>query len=352
MARPPKAFASWVTPGLFMLFFDERRGYIRKERAISRRKAQQVPTGLNRRKGRLPCAKTPYGNALMPLRAWIEPGKRLLKNVLFLTIGSCLSAISINGILIPNHFPAGGISGLCLLLHYQFPELPFVAFFLMFNVPLFAVAWRYVGRRFFVYSILGLAIFSLAVQFVHVPVPLTDKMLSALLAGIISGAGVAIILKSYGSSGGTDILAVLLLKRFSIRLGSTALALNILVVLLSFFLSTLEIILYTVIFLYVSAKVLNLVFMGMSQRKVVLIISKEWEHLSARMLAEFSRGLTIIHGQGAYSQRDEKILYAVITLRDLGRVKDIIRDVDPKAFVVVTETLEVMNPRVGNQPHW
>lgn len=288
----------------------------------------------------------------MPAQTWIESGKSVAKNVFLMSLGSCLSALSINGILIPNHFPSGGITGLCLLLHYQLPELPFVLFYLMFNVPLFAVAWKYVGKRFFVYSLVGLAIFSLAVHFVRVPIPLHDKMLDALMAGILSGTGLAIILKSYGSSGGNDILSVILLKRFSIRLGSTALAVNVLVVLLSYFLSTLDIILYTIVFLYVNAKVLNLVFMGMSQRKVVLIISEQWETISKRILAELRRGLTIIHGEGAYSHQDEKILYAVITLRDLGRVKDIIRDVDPKAFVVVTETLDVMNPRVGNQPHW
>ncbi|SCY34311.1 YitT family protein [Desulfoluna spongiiphila] len=285
-------------------------------------------------------------------RAWITTGKNVAKNVCFLSLGSCLSALSINGILIPNHFPSGGITGLGLLLHYQFPEIPFILFYLMFNVPLFAVAWKYVGRRFFLYSLLGLAIFSLCVHFIHVPIPLHDKMLDALMAGILSGTGLGIILKSYGSSGGTDILSVLLLKRFSIRLGNTTLALNILVVILSYVLSTLDIIVYTIVFLYVNAKVLNVVFMGMSHRKIVLIISEKWEGLSARMLKEFRRGLTIIHGEGAYSHRDEKILYAVITLRDLGRVKDIIREVDPMAFVVVTETLDVMNPRVGNQPHW
>jgi len=289
---------------------------------------------------------------VMSDRTWVESGKSLFKNILLLTLGSCLSAFSINGILIPNHFPSGGITGLSLLLHYEFPELPFVLFYLLFNIPLFAVAWRYVGRRFFLYSLLGFTTFSVAVHFVHVPIPLDDKILGALMAGILSGTGLGIILKSYGSSGGTDILSVLLLKRFSIRLGNTALALNALVVALSFVLAPLDTLLYTIIFLYVNAKILNLVFMGMSHRKIVLIISEQWECLSERMLKEFRRGLTIIHGEGAYSHKDEKILYAVITLRDLGRAKDIIRDVDPKAFVVVTETLDVMNPRVGNQPHW
>ena len=290
--------------------------------------------------------------SVMPHSTLIQNSQIILKNLFLLALGSALSALSINGILIPNHFPSGGITGLGLLLHYEFQEVPFVLFYLVFNIPLFVMAWRYVGKRFFFYSLLGLAIFSLSIHFIHVSIPLHDKILSALLAGILSGTGVGIMLKSYGSSGGTDILSVLLLKRFSIRLGNTSLALNGLVVILSFVLTSLDTLLYTIIFLYVNAKVLNIVFMGMSHRKIVLIISEKWENLSKQMLKEFKRGLTIIHGEGAYSHKDEKILYAVITLRDLARAKEIIQTVDPQAFVVVTETLDVMNPRVGNQPHW
>lgn len=79
-------------------------------------------------------------------RTWVKTGKSLFVNIVLLTRGSCLSALSINGILIPNPFPSGGITGLSLLLHYEFPESPFVLFYLMFNIPLFAVAWRYVSR--------------------------------------------------------------------------------------------------------------------------------------------------------------------------------------------------------------
>ena len=97
---------------------------------------------------------------------------------------------------------------------------------------------------------------------------------------------------------------------------------------------------------------MNLVVTGMSQRKAVFIISPHWERISKGILQEIKRGATIIRGQGAYSGLDEQILYTVITFRELARVKRMIRRIDPNAFVVVTDTLEVMGRRIGNQPQW
>jgi uncharacterized membrane-anchored protein YitT (DUF2179 family) len=91
---------------------------------------------------------------------------------------------------------------------------------------------------------------------------------------------------------------------------------------------------------------------GLSQRKAIFIISPHWEEISGRILREIRRGVTIIRGQGGYSGSEEQILYTIITFRDLPRLKRVIRRVDPGAFVVVTDTLEVMGHHIGTQPHW
>jgi uncharacterized membrane-anchored protein YitT (DUF2179 family) len=97
---------------------------------------------------------------------------------------------------------------------------------------------------------------------------------------------------------------------------------------------------------------MNLVVTGFSQRKAVLIISSQWKEIAQRVLEEVRRGVTILQGQGAFSGQEEQILYTVIAFRELTRAKRIIRELDPNAFVVVTDTLEVMGQRIGNQPHW
>jgi uncharacterized membrane-anchored protein YitT (DUF2179 family) len=191
-----------------------------------------------------------------------------------------------------------------------------------------------------------------ALAWVHVTLPIQDKILSALFAGVIAGIGGGLILKSRGSAGGTDILSVILLNRFSISIGKTFLAFNIIVLASAPVLFSLEAGLYTLIYIYVTSHMINLVVTGLSKRKAVFIISAEWEEISSKILHKIGRGLTVIHGQGGYTGSKEQILYTVISLRELSRLKDIIRQTDPSAFVVVQDTLEVMGHRIGNQPHW
>ncbi len=281
-----------------------------------------------------------------------ETVKQVFFNLLLISIGSALVAVAINGILIPHQFVSGGLVGLSLIIHYIFKPLPVGWLYLLMNIPLFVLGWKFVGRRFFYYSIAGMVIFSAAVAFIKIPLPVQDKILSALFAGIITGIGAGIILKSKGSAGGTDIFSVILLNRFSVRVGNTILFFNVIVLAAASVLFSLDSALYTMIYMYVSTRIVELVLTGLSQRKAVIIISPKWEEISRKILKDIVRGVTFLKGQGAYSGKDENVLYTVVTFRELPRIKEIVRKADPGAFVVVHETLEVMGHRIGNQPHW
>jgi uncharacterized membrane-anchored protein YitT (DUF2179 family) len=277
---------------------------------------------------------------------------QILWNLVLIATGSCICALAVNGILIPQGFVSGGVTGLSLVFHYVMPYLPVSGMYLLFNVPLFALGWKYVSRRFFLYSIVGTAIFSAAVEWISVPIPVQDTLLCALLAGIIMGTGNGIILRSAGSSGGTDILSVMVQTRFSVRLGNTMLAFDSIVLIAAAILFSLEIALYTLIYIYVSSHIMDLVVTGLSQRKSVLIISKSRGEIIAKILKELNRGVTIIEGRGGYSGEPTDIIYTVIAFRELSSMKKLINQVDPDAFVVVSDTAEVMGYRIGNQPHW
>lgn len=281
-----------------------------------------------------------------------ESAIHVVWNLGLMSLGSALCAVAINGILIPQQFYGAGFAGVSLVIHYLVPTLPVAALYFILNVPIFALGWMYVGRRFFLYSIAGMLIFTSALAWVHVSLPVHDKILSALMAGIIIGVGSGVILRSLGSSGGLDILSVILLKRFSIRLGTTILAFNSLILGAGAILFSLDRALYTLIFIFVSSYVVNLVVTGLSQRKAVFIISPQWEEISHEIMDKIQRGVTIIGGRGGYTGRDERILYTVITFRELSQLKQLIRGIDSDAFVVVTDTLEVIGHRIGNQPHW
>jgi len=278
--------------------------------------------------------------------------KQVLWNLCLICLGSVLVAMAINGILIPHQFVSGGFMGVALVIHYLFQSFPLSWVYFLLNVPVFILGWAFVGRRFFFYSIVGMVVFSAAIAWVHVPVPIHDKILSAILAGIITGIGAGIILRSSGSSGGSDILSVILVNRFSIRIGTTILAFNAIILAATSLLFSLDAALYTLIYIYVASQVINIMLTGLSQRKAVFIISPKWQEISREVLDKIGRGVTFIRGQGGYSGQDEQILYTVITLRELHLIKEIIRQVDTNAFVVVHNTLEVMGHRIGNQPHW
>ncbi|MDP1989414.1 MAG: YitT family protein [Syntrophales bacterium] len=273
-------------------------------------------------------------------------------NIGLLILGSILCALAINGIIVPHRFVSGGVTGLALVIHYLFPFFPVALIYLLANIPLFIAGWFFISHRFFIYSTIGMLLFSGAVAWVDIDVPVQDKLLAAILAGLIQGAGSGIILKSVGSAGGTDILSVILLQHFSIRLGTTVLGFNILVLSAAAFFFSLEDALYTLIYLYVSTKIVDLVVTGLSQRKAIFIISPKWEQISARILSEIHRGVTLLRGQGAYSAREQQILYTVVTFQEVASLKQIVRKEDPNAFVVVSDTTEVMGHRIGNQPHW
>lgn len=284
-------------------------------------------------------------------------GWRVLKdtawNLFLLSVGSIVTAAGVNGILIPHRFVSGGVTGLSLVFHYLVPTLSVALIYAVANVPLFLAGWFFISRRFFLYSIAGTMIFSGAIAWVDVAaIPVRDPLLAAILAGIILGTGSGIILKSLGSAGGTDILSVILLQRFSVRLGTTRLAFNALILATAALLFSLEGALYTLIYLYVSAQIVDLVVTGLSQRKAIFIISPQWQEISRGVLNEIHRGVTILRGEGGYSQREQRILYTVVNFRELATLKQIVRRNDPAAFVVVTDTTEVMGHRIGNQPHW
>ena len=276
----------------------------------------------------------------------------VLWNLFLITSGSLICALAINGILIPHKFLSGGFVGTTLIIHYLFPFLPVAGLYFVLNIPVYFLGWKYIGQRFFWYSVAGMVIFSLAVLWKPFIIPVHDKMLAAIFAGILSGAGAGIILKSFGSAGGMDILSIILLKRFSIRLGTSILVLNVLILAFAAHVFSMEDALYTLIFLFVSTQVLNVVVYGLSQRKAVYVISSQWEKIHRGIMDTIQRGVTIIGGRGGYTGQDIQMVFTVVSHQELPRLKKLVDGIDSQAFVVVSDTLEVMGRNIGNQPHW
>ncbi len=278
--------------------------------------------------------------------------RQILWNLLLITMGSAIGAITVKAILAPLEFFGTGFTGIALIISYLVPSAPISVIYFIINVPVFILGWKFVGRRFFIYSIIAMVMFSVALQLVHFQITINDKILGAILAGITMGTAAGITLKSQGSGGGLDILSVIFLRIFSVRLGTTILAFNAGILVVGAILFSLERALYTLIFIFISSNIVNLVVNGLSQRRSVFIISTSCEKISNAIMEQVNRGVTILNGRGGYSNEDQDVIYTIITYRELPQLKRLVREIDPDAIVVVNDTLEVMGYRIGNQPHW
>lgn len=278
--------------------------------------------------------------------------RRIASNLVLLALGSAMCAVAINGILVPHDFVSGGLVGIALLANHYWPGLSIALMLLAMNAAVFLVGWRYVGIRFLLYSLIGTVFFIAAVAYLKFTLPIEDKMLAALLAGIITGAGAGLIFRSQGSAGGLDILAVIMLENFSVRLGSTSLAFNSFVLAMAAVIISLQGALYTLVFLFVTAQVTDLVVTGLSKRKVVHIISEHWEEIARRIQQDLKRGVTLISARGGYTGAEKQIIYTVVTFRDLPRLKRLASAVDPGCFIIINDTLEVVGASMGSMPQW
>jgi uncharacterized membrane-anchored protein YitT (DUF2179 family) len=275
-----------------------------------------------------------------------------LKQSFFLSLGSAISAFAVKALLIPQGFLSTGLTGAALIIYYKYPVAPVGMLYLMINIPVFIVGWRFIGIRFVIFSFWGMLIYSLMLQLITFQLELSDPMLGVIVSGGISGIGIAIILRSYGSTGGSEILSVIIHKLFSVSVGAGTAIINGIVLTASAFLFPIDKILYALVYTVVTTLAINNFFYGLSKRKAALIISDEWQEIVKDLTGLCNVGVTKIKGRGGYRGNEKTILYSVIRRKDIGVVKKIVLQKDPGAFIALMTAEDVTGLRIGNQPHW
>lgn len=263
-------------------------------------------------------------------------------NLFLILVGSFIFAIGVKAVALPHEFISGGMSGLCLLIYYATQWLSPGIWYFIINIPIFIVGWLFVSRRFFLYSIFGMLTLSLAIELVHFSIPVQDRMLAAIAGGAILGAGAGITLHSLGSSGGNDVIAVLLNQKFNIRMGTFFFGFNL--VLFGFSLGVIDIdrILYSLVMSFVTAQMLDYVLTFFNQRKIVFIISEASEQIAETINERLKRGGTYLYGRGTYTRKHRKIVMTVLNNFELKRLEEIVFDIDPDAFVIIERTFNVL----------
>jgi len=273
-------------------------------------------------------------------------------NTLLLTVGSALCAVAVNGILIPHHFLSSGLTGIALIIFYKYPVLPVGVFYLLINIPVLLLGWLFISLRFVLYTAWGMIIYSLMLYTMNVDFGITDKLLGAIIAGGITGFGVAVMYRSYGSAGGSEIIFVILNRIFSLTLGTGSVIVNGIIMISSLFLFPLQSVLYTLVFITTSAVVTDKVFLGLAKRQAVLVISSKWQDIVNEMTSNNRLGVTLLKGKGGYLGTEETILYSIIKRENIHSLKKIVSSHDPNAFVAIMDAADVIGENVGNQPHW
>jgi len=276
--------------------------------------------------------------------------KTVLFNLFLITGGIIIFVIGMNSILIPNKLLGAGVSGVAMIIHYLFSSVDVGITYFLLNIPLILLGWFSISKRFMLYTVFGMAFFSLAAAVLKTPpVPLEDPILVAVFGGVVCGAGAGIVLRSLGSAGGVDILAIYVNKQFGLRPGLTSFFVNGLIILTGVYFFSLKIALYSLIYVFTSSKTLDAVLTGFNQRLSTMVISDKYREISEEIFRQVNRGVTFLQAQGGYSGIPKKVIFTITTLTELPKLKNVIFSIDPKAFVVVNSTLEVIGQRHGTR---
>ncbi len=266
----------------------------------------------------------------------------VLWNLLLISAGSLVFGIGLKSIAIPHGFITGGISGLTLLFYYVSGLLSPGLWYLLVNIPIFLVGWVHISRRFFFYSLYGVAALSLTIDLIGFTLPIKEPMLAVLAGGVLMGAGSGLVLHSLGSAGGLDIIGIILNQKFSIRLGTFYFAFNLVLFAFSFGALDTDLVLYSLFMSFISSQTLDYVLAFSNQRKMIFIISDLNEKIAREIHERLSRGVTFLEGSGAYTGKTKKIILTVVHNFQLKRVEEVALSIDPEAFIITENTFNVL----------
>lgn len=272
---------------------------------------------------------------------------------LLLTLAGCINAFGVTLFLSPVHLYDSGISGTSMLLGQITPETFSLSFFLLvLNLPVFLYGYKRQGMEFTVYSVYAVAIYSLAAYLITYVFPVdvttsspfagTDLLLCAVFGGIISGIGSGLTIRFGGAIDGVEVLAVIFAKRIGITVGTFVMLYNVLLyIVVGAVLQSWTLPLYSIITYAVALKTIDFIVEGLDKAKAATIITTEEREISKALSETFGSGITLVPAQGYYSSEHKTMIYFVVNRFQIGKMRNIVLDKDPGAFISITEVADV-----------
>lgn len=263
-----------------------------------------------------------------------------------ITVGCAIMGLSYALFLIPHHFVPGGVSGIAIIINY-FAGLPVGLLIIALNVPIFLFGLRTMGKKYVLHSLLGMVLSSAFIDFFHEIIkvrPATDNtILAAIYGGILLGLGLGIVFRGRASTGGSDIIGMILSKYMGITLGFGILITDFVVISASgLAFGNLEAPLYGYLVLFLSTKVIDMVLEGWNYSKLVIITSAETAKIADFILNTLDRSGTALRSRSLYLNREGEIILSVIHRRQLSALRAYIKEVDPKAFIIISDVYDVL----------
>ncbi|WP_338473254.1 YitT family protein [Niallia sp. XMNu-256] len=268
------------------------------------------------------------------------------KNIVLILIGACIFSFGIVHFNMQNNLSEGGFTGITLLLFFLFNWDPSYVNLLL-NIPLFFLGWKLLGRKVFLYTIIGtvsVSIFLWIFQRYQINMPLSNDMtLAALFAGTSIGVGLGVIFRYGGTTGGVDIIARLAQKYIGWSMGKTMFLFDACVIFLSWiFYLTYQEAMYTLVAVFLASRVIDFMQEGAYSARGAMIISEYSDNIADKILEKMNRGVTVLKGYGSYSKQEREVLYCVVAKNEMGRLKEVVTSVDPHAFVSVSVVNDVI----------
>lgn len=269
-----------------------------------------------------------------------------IKNIFFILVGSAIFSFGIVHFNMQNNLAEGGFTGITLLLYFLFHLDPSYTN-LILNIPVFFIGWKLLGRNVFLYTVIGtvsVSVFLWLFQRYQFHIPLNDDLaLAALFAGVFIGIGLGIIFRFGGTTGGVDIIARLAQKYVGWSMGKAMFMFDAVVITLSliFYLSYREA-MYTLVAVFVGARVIDFMQEGAYAARGAMIISEKNDEISAKIMKEMDRGVTALKGHGSFTKQEKDVLYCVVGRNEIVRLKNLVTSVDPHAFVSVSVVHDVL----------
>ena len=263
---------------------------------------------------------------------------------LLITLGCLISTCSINLFLVPHQLLSGGISGIAIIFYYLV-GLPIGVQILAMNLPLLYLAYKMFGKKYALDILFGIVIFSLLVDitsFLNHFNAVDEVMLAAIYGGVFTGIGYGIVFRSNSSTGGMDIVAAIVKTKYGFSVGFINFAVNCGLMVVASLLFGLKLAMFTLISMFISSNLTDKVVAGLNNKKTVVIISGKSEEIAEEIIKEVGRGVTYLKGQGAFTLQDKDIIFVVVNLTQIAKIKLIVDGIDKYAFMIVQDANEVL----------